>query len=116
MDIASLLFLKTQKAYSFNTDELDRIIMARELLRHEFECEGECQRELLKYVLGRILKKNTAIADAVTLKKEHYRGIKKVIVYLELHFKDDIALADVSAEAGFLNSSKKSRARPSPPL
>ena len=100
-DIASLLFSGTRKAYSFDHEEHERIVMAARLLSHECDSGGECTIQLLKYLLQCIIRKNTVTYDAAPVKNEHYRGIKKAIVFLELHFKDDVTLADAAKEAGY---------------
>lgn len=99
-DIATLLFSGTKKAYNLDRDELSRLIMTSRLLSHEYRIGGECTLQLLKYLLQGIIRKNGSSTDAA-IKSEHYRGIKKTIIYLELHFKDDISLADAATEAGY---------------
>ena len=100
-DVVALLFSTTQKAYYFDDGERERIIMASKLLSYECESDGRCKSELLKYILACIFKKNESQTDSLTLKNEHLSGIKKAIVYLELHFKDDLVLSEIAAEAGY---------------
>ena len=100
-DIAALLFSGTHKAYSFDAEDHERIVMAARLLSHECESGGECTSQLLKYLLQCIIRKNNVTDDALVIQKEHYSGIKKAIIFLELHFKDDVTLADAAAEAGY---------------
>ena len=100
-DIATLLFSGTKKAYSLDDSEYERIVMASRLLSHECEIGGECCLQLLKYLLQGLIRKNLPATDPSPVKNEHYAGIKKAIIFLELHFKDDISLADTAAEAGY---------------
>ena len=100
-DIAALLFSKTQKAYSFDVDERERIVMASRLLSFECESEGKCRSELLKYILSCIFRKNEIVNNTPSLKSDHLRGIKRALVFLELYFKEDLTLSEISAEAGY---------------
>ena len=100
-DVSTLLFSKTQKAYYFDDDERERIIMACKLLSYECESNGKCKSELLKYILACVFKKNESETDSLSIKSEHLSGIKRAIVYLELHFREDLLLSEIAAEAGY---------------
>ena len=89
-----------EKAYSLAPDEYRRIVMAAELLKNEYEEDGESQHLLLQYVQNCILRhSSTQTAAAPSI--EHCRGAKKAIIYIETHFREDISLASVAAEIGY---------------
>jgi len=99
-DLSQLIFHNTEKAYVFLRDEYDRLIKASDVLRHECEIAGECQKQLLQYVIKCILRKNSEIYEG-SVKYEHSRGIKNAIIYMEMHFKEKLTLASIAAEAGY---------------
>lgn len=98
-DMIQLLFNKTEKAYYFDVGEYGRLVSAVELLRHECDVGGDSQKLLLMYIIRRILQKNPSVND--TSGADGVRGIKKAIVYMELHFKERVTLSDLAAEAGY---------------
>lgn len=91
---------KMKNAYSLDKDEYSRIVASAELLKYEVKTDGECQRELLKYIIYSLFKKSN-ITDSVSVNYEHYRGIKKAITYMEMNFRDNITLEFIAAEAGY---------------
>ena len=94
-----LLFNNIERAYFFEPEEYSRLTSATELLRHECDTEGESRGLLLRYVIRCILQKNPPTSDP--LGEDGARGIKKAIVYMELHFKEKITLEGIAAEAGY---------------
>lgn len=99
-DLLLLLFSKTEKAYTFTPDEQQRLIKAAELLEHEYQTDGDCQRQLLHYILNSIFRKNpNPYPDAFY--DEQYHGIKKAVVYMEMHFKEKITLQTLASQAGY---------------
>jgi AraC-like DNA-binding protein len=98
-DMIKLLFNRIERAYFFDSDEYARLTSATELLRHECDTEGESQSLLLRYVIRCILQKNPPLPELSGT--SGIRGIKKAIVYMELHFKEKITLEGLAAEAGY---------------
>lgn len=98
-DIVRLLFNKIDRAYFFAADEYCRLVSAAELLRYECNGNGDGQRLLLLYIIGRLLRKNPTVGDGPSFDGIH--GIKKAIIYIELHFKERVTLAELAAEAGY---------------
>ena len=98
-DMIKLLFNNIERAYFFDDDEYDRITSAVELLRYECESGGESRDLLLRYIIRCILRKNPLITDHSGA--DGVRGVKKAIVYMELHFKERITLEQLAAEAGY---------------
>lgn len=99
-DLSQLIFNKTEKAYAFAPDEYERLVKISDILRHECEFSGDCQKPLLQYILRTLLRKNSA-KYVDTVNYEHSRGIKNAIVYMEMHFKEKLTLASIAAEAGY---------------
>ncbi|MBQ7986126.1 MAG: helix-turn-helix domain-containing protein [Clostridia bacterium] len=99
-DIVSLVFPETKKAYIFNQDEHERIVKAGELLNHEYVIGGNCQKQILQYVLNCIFRKNEPHHSSY-LGDGYYHGIKKAIVYMQMHFKEKITLEALAKEAGY---------------
>ena len=102
-DMAHLLFSEVKRAYSFSGSEYERIVSASRILEHECEIGGECQKTLLQYVIKSLLRKNSALTNE-SVSEEYFRGIKRAIVYMELHFREKINLDTVAAEAGYTPS------------
>ena len=99
-DIVSLVFSNNDNAYRFEDEEFERIFNAAKLLKHEYESDGECQRQLLHYIIRKILNKNT-LTDKADNNNTHSRGIKNAIIFTELHFRENIKLSDVAEAAGY---------------
>lgn len=97
-DLGMLLHRDRNRAYRFEAEDYKRLVSAAELLRNECETDGDCQRQLLQYIVRQIMKKDRIKAETAA---EHISGIKKAIVYMELHFKERISLAELAAEAGY---------------
>ncbi len=99
-DLAALIFNTVQKAYTLEEEEYQRIINTAQLLQYECSVDGDCQRPLLQYLVKCLLRKNEDLdtSDAGNLKLS---GIKKAIIFTELHFRERITQAQVAAEAGY---------------
>jgi len=98
-DMRLLLHRDRKRAYSLEREEHERITSAAELLRHEYESDGDCQRQLLQYILRSMLRKDPV--EASLLVWEHGNGIKKAIAYMEIHFKERVSLTEIASEAGY---------------
>ena len=98
--LAPLLFKQTKKAYTFERDDHERLVNAAYILLHEYENDGDCQRQMLQYIIKCLLRQNVAIADKRP-RAEHNRGIKNAIMYMEMHFSEKITLESVAAAAGY---------------
>lgn len=99
-DMTLLVSEKNRKVCKFDGDERDRLINAANILLHEYETSGDCQKQLLQYVVKCILRKN-AIAQEETGSVEQNRGIKRAVAYMETCFTEKITLDDVAAAAGY---------------
>lgn len=93
-------FSKMQKAYSFDTDELHRIIDATMLLKHECEIDGNCKKQLLQYILNCLFRKNR-IDNPEQNSDKQYSSIEKALIYMEMHFKEDISLKKLARYVGY---------------
>ncbi len=97
----TLLASETYKrAYMINSIDRDSLLSAAGILLHEYQISGDCQKQILQYIVKCLLRKNVipakGIGDGV-----HNNGIKKAILYLEMHFMEKIALDDVAKAAGY---------------
>ena len=99
-DMALLVFERMKRAYAFDGTERDRLLNAADILLDECQTSGDCQKQILQYVVKCLLRKNVISAKIIS-DSEHNNGIKKAILYLEMHFMEKIALADVAAAAGY---------------
>ena len=99
-DLASLMLDKTKKVYTFSEDEYRRIVNAAEILENECLIEGSCRKTILEYIIKCILRKNDYTAQS-SADDKNSDAIKRAIVFMELHFREDISLADVAREAGY---------------
>ena len=99
-NILFLVFSRTEKAYMLPPDECNRLIKATELLEYECNTDGDCQRQLLQYILNCLFRKNT-IRYTDEFNDEQYHAIKKALIYMQIHFKEDITLKKLASEAGY---------------
>lgn len=99
-DIISLVSSWLKKAYAFDIEEHKRIVNASELLMHECSILGNCQKHILKYILNCILRKNK-VQNNGHIGDGYLSGIKKAIVYMQMHFKEKITLEVLAKEAGY---------------
>ena len=89
--------LKT--SYSIRYEAMDRLLQAVQLLRHECSIGGSYQGQLCEYILACLFRENPPAA--LPEDTESLSGIKKAILYLEMHFKEDISLTALAKQAGF---------------
>jgi len=97
----STLTKKKLKHYlKLNLEELDRFIKASELLIHEYETNSFCQAQLCEYIILSLLTSD----EMINQKTEHSiqeSGIRKAILYLDLHFRENITLGKLADISGF---------------
>lgn len=89
--------LKT--AYNIQGEAMDRLLQAVSLLQHECSIGGSCQAQLCEYILACLFREN--LPASLPESGENLSGIKKAILYLEMHFKEDISLSALAQQAGF---------------
>lgn len=99
-NIAELMHKDMERAYKLTCDELSRMISVAEILMHECDSNGYCQEELLRYILSTLTRKSNVTLDT-SLSRENCRSVKKAIAFMEMHFKEDISLGQISNEAGY---------------
>jgi AraC-like DNA-binding protein len=96
----SRLFLSDMdRAFSLDADEYKRAFCALELLTHECAVGGDFQKELLEYLIKILFRKSERGKHRT--ENEHSKGIKNAIIYMGLHFKEQITLSDIASEAGY---------------
>lgn len=89
-----------QNFYDLEPEIFNRISKAFQLLQYEQNIESEYKYRLLDYCLQLIFRNNTSNALA-NADDEQLSGIKRAILYLELHFREKITLSQISKQAGF---------------
>lgn len=99
-DMTVLVSDTNRRFYTFEPDGHERVLNAANILLHEFETGGDCQKQILQYVVKCLLRKNVASGEEVE-SFEHNSGIRKAIVYMETHFSEKITLGDVAGAAGY---------------
>lgn len=98
--LSFLISSAPKKAYELNDDEYIRIIMATKLLQHECESGGECKKQLCQYILS-FFTKNMNIENMDYINHTQLSGIRKSILYLEMHFREKLTLEILAKQAGF---------------
>ena len=98
--IISLSSKKVTHAYSFNNKMHSQFHNALELLIEECRVNGRCIPLLAEYILEFLIRNNLDY-DTNPTNSENLSGIKKALLYLEMHFKEDITLSTLAKQAGF---------------
>ena len=98
-DMAALLSAGLGRAYALRDEEQERFVAAARLLEHECRIGGDSCRALLSYLIKLLLRQNGGAAAPET--PDRLAGIRRAYVYLEMHFKEQISLATLAAEAGY---------------
>ena len=99
-DMTLLVSEKNLRAYKFDFDERDRFINVANILLHEHDTSGDCQKQLLQYIIKCLLRKS-AISQEEAGSVEQNRGIKRAVAYIERYFTESLTLDDVAAAAGY---------------
>jgi AraC-like DNA-binding protein len=99
-DIALLAAETYKRAYMLNAADRDRLLSAADILLNEYEISGDCQKQILQYIVKFLLRKNTVPIKEIS-DCGHNNGIKKAIRYLEAHFMEKLSLDEVAAAAGY---------------
>ena len=94
--LLSILHTKTHPLLSLSPQELERFGMTVKLLQNECNTGGEYQKMFLEYLIHFF----TATA-AQKKKSEQLSGMGRALLYLEVHFKEQIDLKTLAREAGF---------------
>ena len=98
--LSFLISSAPKKTYELNDEEYIRIIMATKLLQYECESGGECKKQLCQYVLS-FFTKNMNIENMDYINHTQLSGIRKSILYLEMHFREKLTLEILAKQAGF---------------
>ena len=75
---------------------LESVLLAARLLKNECEERSDYQKSLLEYLVHFFVD-----PAAYKQKSEQLSGIKRALLYLEVHFREQIDLATLAREAGF---------------
>ncbi|MBQ8203804.1 MAG: AraC family transcriptional regulator [Clostridia bacterium] len=100
-DILSFLISSSpKKSYDLESGDYNRIIMAAKLLQHECEVGGSCKKQLCQYILS-FFTRNMNIENMDYVNHIQLSGIRKSILYLEMHFREKLTLEALAKHAGF---------------
>ena len=102
-DMCSLVFNKIERAYYFAAEEYQHIVNVARALEHECRIDGECRAALLSYIIKSLLRKNPD-GFCADVEKNSLGGIRRAIIYMEMHFRENISLDTVASEAGYTPS------------
>ncbi len=92
----ALLHLDSQNLLSLAPKDFESMVIAARLLENECETGSVYQKQILEYLL------HFFTEDTLPHQKtEQLSGIKRALLYLEVHFKERIDLATLAKEAGF---------------
>lgn len=97
--LSGLISAGTGKVFQLNDEDYRRLTMAAQLLQHECDTGGPCKQQLCEYLLSSLFRSNPS-AFPVSFGSNHLTGIKKAILYLELHFREQISLTALADQAG----------------
>ena len=86
-------------AFTLNEDAKKRLLQAVDLLQHECRIGGDCQGQLCEYILACLFREGPTAELPESV--ENLPGIQRAILYLEMHFKENISLPILAQEAGF---------------
>jgi AraC-like DNA-binding protein/quercetin dioxygenase-like cupin family protein len=102
-DMTTLVFNKIAKAYKLDGDEYRRVLDIARILEHECGVDGDCCGALLSYIIKCLFRKSKDEPRA-DITPETLGGIRRAIIYMELHFRENIDLDAVASEAGYTSA------------
>lgn len=89
------------KAFHFDNDAYARLCMAAQLLQHECTINGGCTQPLCTYLLQCFVRNYTCQQPSTPSNSAVLSGMKRAILYLELHFREPLTLSQLAEQAGF---------------
>lgn len=102
-DMTDMVFNRIAKAYCFDFDEYQRLVDVAKVLEHECLIDGDSKGALLSYIIKCILRKNNNLLTT-EITRNSLHGIRRAIIYMELHFRENITLESVAKEAGYTSA------------
>lgn len=97
--LSSLISTGASKVFQLNNGDYKRITMTAQLLQHECKIDGPCKQQLCEYMLSTLFRSKPSVFP-VSFSSGHLTGIKKAILYLELHFREPVSLKFLADQAG----------------
>ena len=89
------------KRFKLNENELSRIVALAELILEESkEVLGGCSRALCESLLT-ILMRSAKSNQVRAIEAEQAVGVRKALLYLDVHFRENPSLAQAAMQAGF---------------
>jgi len=89
------------KAFHFDDEAYVRLCMVAQLLQHECTINGGCTQPLCTYLLQCFVRNYTCQQPSTPSNSDVLSGMKRAILYLELHFREPITLSQLAELAGF---------------
>ena len=87
------------KVFLLKNAEFKRLVSASNLLIHECETDGCCKNQLCEYIVFSLLKNNKN--NETNNVSSQPASIGKAILYLDLHFREDVTLTKLAEISGF---------------
>ena len=85
------------KRFTLSAEALRSALMLARLISSECSRGGGCEKELCESLLTVILREGEAKRHS----SQEITGIKKAILFMGLHFRENLTLSQVAAQAGF---------------
>lgn len=95
-----LYTLDVAKKRKLSEDEYKRLVTVAELLQKECDEDGPCIKQLLEYILSRIIPPKLS-AKATGSSSTQLNGIMNAVAYIEQHFREKITLDMLSKISGY---------------
>ena len=94
--LLSILQSDLPSALSLSGKDFDSMVMASNILANECEKSSEYRQPMLEYLIHYFTG-----GMSYAQKSEQISGIKRALLYLEVHFREQIDLSVLAKEAGF---------------
>lgn len=95
--LLKLLSQTTNKVQQLSEDIYDKMVSVAKLLKSECESNDLYSKILLEYLLHFY----SDMSISHSSKSEQLSGIKKAMIYMELHFREKLTLTQIAEQAGF---------------
>ncbi|MBE6644976.1 MAG: helix-turn-helix domain-containing protein [Ruminococcaceae bacterium] len=87
-----------QKSFELGEKTMTHLSNLLELLRDESNIEYGCSKELCESILCILLRSSP---DKRKIKRTQVSGIRRAMLYINMHFRENPSLTDVAKQAGF---------------
>lgn len=97
--LSSLISAGTGRKFLLEGDCYKRAVMTARLLQHECKTDGPCKQQLCEYLLSTLFRSGP-VDGTPHGESDNLTGIRKAILYLELHFREPLTLSFLANQAG----------------